>query len=366
MTSRRHARPAVLPGFTGLLAGLALMASLASAACGQQNAEAPAVSPDTWATVDGRPILRDQVEKAYRQVSDPSAPATPEDALNTKLTLLNELIVQEILLARAGELQIDVTSEELDAAFERARGSMPAEAFDKELTARQLSAGDVREALRRDLLTQKVIEREALSKVRVTAEDIQRFYDANKARFNLPEDAYHIAQIVVTPQDEPVVNNRLSDDATTREAANRKAQRIAERLKRGEAFDDVARDVSEDPETAPRGGDLGLVPLSALQQAPPPLRDAVLRSEPGNVQAVSQDGAHTFVMLVAREPAGQRDLSSPGVRQGIETTLRTQKEQLMRAAYLTAIRNRARVINHLAQRLLDAPDRLPDLGLSPR
>ena len=42
-----------------------------------------------------------------------------------------------------------------------------------------------------------------------------------------------------------------------------------ERLKAGASFGDLARDFSEDPESAPRGGDLGLVPLSAVKQAAP-------------------------------------------------------------------------------------------------
>ena len=44
---------------------------------------------------------------------------------------------------------------------------------------------------------------------------------------------------------------------------------LMERLKGGAPFDQLAMDYSEDPQSAPRGGNVGLVPLSALQQAPP-------------------------------------------------------------------------------------------------
>jgi peptidyl-prolyl cis-trans isomerase SurA len=79
-----------------------------------------------------------------------------------------------------------------------------------------------------------------------------------------------------------------------------------ERLKAGAPFGDLAMDYSEDPQTAPRGGDLGLVPMSALNQAPAPLRDAVLKTNPGTVTKVSSGGGHTLVLLIAREAAGQR------------------------------------------------------------
>ena len=48
---------------------------------------------------------------------------------------------------------------------------------------------------------------------------------------------------------------------------------------------------SEDPQSAPRGGDLGFVPMSKLKQAPPPLRGAVLNKAPGTVSVVGQEGS---------------------------------------------------------------------------
>jgi hypothetical protein len=80
------------------------------------------------------------------------------------------------------------------------------------------------------------------------------------------------------------------------------------------------------------------MPVSRLRQAPPGLRDAVLKRAPGSVNVVNVGGTHTLVLLVSHEPAGQRDLSMPEVRTRITETLRARKEQLLRAAYLTAVR----------------------------
>jgi hypothetical protein len=63
--------------------------------------------------------------------------------------------------------------------------------------------------------------------------------------------------------------------------------------------------------------------------------------------------------VVAREPAGQRDLSTPGVREGVTETLRARKEQLLRTAYLTAMQTDADVTNHLARRLVESQGTLP-------
>jgi parvulin-like peptidyl-prolyl isomerase len=136
---------------------------------------------------------------------------------------------------------------------------------------------------------------------------------------------------------------------------------LMERLKAGASFRDLAIGYSEDPESAPRGGDLGLVPVSKLRQAPPQLRDAVLKKTPGSVSVASTGGGHTLVLVVAHEQAGQRDLSTPGARERISETLRSRKEQLLRTAYLTAARSDATIVNYLARRLVESKGAVPSL-----
>jgi hypothetical protein len=88
----------------------------------------------------------------------------------------------------------------------------------------------------------------------------------------------------------------------------------------------------------------------------------VLKASPGTVSLVNLNGVQTIVLLVAREPAGQRDLTMPEVREGITNTLRGRREQLLRAAYLGAIRNDAVVVNHLATRLVESQGKMPALA----
>jgi parvulin-like peptidyl-prolyl isomerase len=155
------------------------------------------------------------------------------------------------------------------------------------------------------------------------------------------------------------LTNRSGDDAATPEAAAAKVKMLMERLKAGASFGELARDYSEDAETAPRGGDLGLVPVSRLKQAPQQLRDAVLTKTPGTVNVASAGGAHTLVLVVAHEPAGQRDLSTPGVTERITEALKGRREQVLRAAYLTTVRGEAQVVNHLARRLVESRGKTP-------
>jgi peptidyl-prolyl cis-trans isomerase SurA len=338
-----------------VVAALAAVVLLASACRSTPSAPpARAVSADTWATVNGHDITREQVEKEFRRLRPGSEALSEAETLVAKLGVLEDLIVEQIILARAPALNVALPDSELDAAYAEAKKKLSDEAFQKELTSRNLTAADMRDGLRREILGRKVMEKEIASKITVTDQEISDYFNTNRALFNLPEEAYHLAQIIVTPVREPQPANRTGDDATTPQAAAAKVGMLMERLKGGAAFADLARDYSEDAASAQRGGDLGLVPLSQIQKAPPLLREAAMKTSTGAARVVNDGGVLTIVFVVAREPAGQRDLSTPGVRDRIGAGLRAEREQVLRAAYLAASRADADVTNHLAHRLVDS------------
>ena len=77
--------------------------------------------------------------------------------------------------------------------------------------------------------------------------------------------------------------------------------------------------------------------------------------QPGDVDVV----VHTIVLVVAKDKKGQKDLSMPEVKEAISSTLKTRKEQLLRAAYLSALRNDAQVTNVLAKQIVQAGGKVP-------
>ena len=282
-----------------------------------------------------------------------------EEALLAKMSVLEDMIIEHILLSRASRLAVSVTDTDLDNAYNEARKGIPDDAFQQELTRRNLTAADMRDGLRREMLGRKIMEHEVTTKVTISDQEVIDFFNANRAQFNLPEEAYHLAQIVVTPVRDQQIANRTGDDATTPQAAAAKVQMILGRLKSGGAFGDLARDFSEDPNTAPQGGDLGLVPMSQIRKATPLLRDAALKTTVGAARVVNENGMLTIVYVVAHEPAGQRDLSSPGVRERITGGLKAAREQALRTAYLAAARTDADVVNYLARKVVDAQGKPP-------
>jgi hypothetical protein len=105
-----------------LLAGALAAAFLASACGSTKTPSEPAVTADTWAVVDGRPITKDATEKAFRRTRDPNETLSAEEAIAAKLSVLDDLILQDLLVAKAAALKLDVPATELDTAFTNARG----------------------------------------------------------------------------------------------------------------------------------------------------------------------------------------------------------------------------------------------------
>ena len=139
-----------------------------------------------------------------------------------------------------------------------------------------MTEDDLRLQVRRDLSVQKLWNREITAHITITDQDVKDFYEANKAGFHYVEPQLHLAQILVTPHPDPNVRNLRNDKAQNDEQAKAKIRAIEARLKRGEDFAMVAQNYSEDPNTAPNGGDFGFVPESSLEQVSVELRKVVL------------------------------------------------------------------------------------------
>jgi peptidyl-prolyl cis-trans isomerase SurA len=342
-----------------LLPAAALLVSL----WGCQQAERH--SPDVWAVVNGTEIKRDEVEKYYKTRINPESQGTsPEDVLSGKLNVVEQLIYDEILLERAKKLNLEASDGEVEDKFTELKSGYTEDEFQRKLKDGGTTVEDLKKDLRRQLSIQKLLNREVVSKVTITDQDVTDYYNTNRNQFNVAEAKYQISQIVITPHKDQMVRNRKNDDATNEAEAERKAKMLEDKLNSGVDFAQLAMDYSEDPSTAATGGDLGYIPESALNaaQTDATLKKAVLSLKPGQVSPpiVLKDGSIRILKLVAREAAGQRGANDPQVIQMIRDTLRNRKEQLLRNAYLEVARDEAHVTNNLAIQVIESAGKLPD------
>lgn len=317
--------------------------------------------PDVWAIVNGKEIMREEVDKHFRSRLNPDSPApSHEEALSLKLSILDELANSEILLERAAKMNLTASDAEVEDKFTESKSSYTEEEFQRKLKESGLTVDDLKSDIRRQLSIQKLLNREVVAKISVTDQDIADFYAQNRGQFNVAEPQYHIAQIVITSRPDPTVHNRKNDKASNEAEAGRKAAMLSQKLAAGADFAQLAMDYSEDP-TASNGGDLGFNPESSFNRSDPSLKHAVLSMKPGEVSRPIQlqSGKYIIVKLIGKEPAGQRELSDPQVREGIRQMLRDRKEQLLRAAYLSEARDESHVTNYLARQILESAGKLP-------
>lgn len=340
------------------LRALCVVLVVATAACG--GSTPPPSSPDVWAVVNGTEIRRDRVERFYRSMlaANPSTPSD-EEAIVAKMGLVDELITDELVLARAAQLKIVPTTEEIDKAVAERRGSLSDADFAKQLETRKTTAEEFRAEVVREVTKTKVIEQDVLAKITITDQEVTDYFEKNRAQFNVPERQYHLAQIVVTSVPTQV-NNQQNDDARSPGEAQRKLAMLAEQLKAGQSFAALAANFSEDPQSAANGGDLGMVGQSQIDQAPPQLRSAVMAMKPGELNTITQGNVTTMLALVRRLEPGQRDLTDPEVKEGIQNGLKERRQQLLQGAYLARLRDEADITNYLARQVVEAQGKLPD------
>ena len=311
------------------------------------------------ATVNGRKVLRTEVDKYYNnQTAEAPQKPTEEQADTLRLNILKELIDNEILMQRAEKLGLLATDDEVNSKLAEIKAPFSQQDFDKRLADRKITLADFKADLRRSITVEKVLNKEVTSKINVTDEDITAYYEQHKAEFNLIEPQFHLAQILVTTQPNPQARN-VANKAQNDAEARKKIQMIENRLDSGEDFASVAMNFSEQPETSQNGGDLGFIPESSLK-SDKIAYESIGKLKPGQyttVMVVADPNSHQVfgyrvVRLISKESAGQRELKDPRVQQAIREQLRDRREQLLKAAYYEVIRDEAKVENFFAEDIL--------------
>lgn len=316
---------------------------------------------DVVATVNGKAIMKAEMEKAYQaQLGEAQQQQQPTavQADSLRLNVLRQLIDEEIVDERAVKMNLTATNEEVDAKIAEMKAPYTEEQFNEKLKASNHTLEDVKHDIRRSLTFNKLISKEIDSKITVTDADVASYYNAHKAEYNLIENQYHLAQIQVTAVPSSQPGNLQNSKATNETEAKKKIQALKNRLDSGEDFAALAMNFSERPETASSGGDIGFVSESQMK-ADPAIFNAIMKLKPGQITEIlplldeqtKKPAGYAIYKLISREPAGQRELSDPRVQQAIRQQLRDGRSQLLKSAYLEMLRDQAKVENFFAEEI---------------
>jgi peptidyl-prolyl cis-trans isomerase C len=133
-----------------------------------------------------------------------------------------------------------------------------------------------------NFLANEYLKREKAQKITVSDDELKSYYDSHTGEFKTPEmvKARHILV---------KVENTASEDE--KKKAKEKADMYLKKIKDGEDFAKLASEVSDDPSSKVKGGDLGFFQKGRMVK---PFEDAAFSLKPGEVSSVveTQFGFH--------------------------------------------------------------------------
>jgi peptidyl-prolyl cis-trans isomerase SurA len=255
------------------------------------------------AIVDEDPIFLSDVDAALaedlylRSVRGEPMPGDSAEVEMMREALLESVIDRRIVIAKARDLEIEVTRTDVEDALDQWLAEMIAtagseSAFLGELERQGITLKEFKTRYRKDIEEQLLVSRfmrQEFGELQVSEADILNFYETKYDSIpGLPE-AVGLSHIIIVP--------KISAEREAK--AHDRVDRIVTRIKAEEPFENVAAEMSDDILTREDGGMIGLVPLDDLQGE---IAEIAVALEPGQVSdPIRTRYGFEIVKLDARE-----------------------------------------------------------------
>ena len=237
-----------------------------------------------------------RLARAQEEAKRSGARLPPEAELRRQV--LDALVEERVIVTYARDSGMKVDDVDVDRAVQNvaAQNQLTLDQLRERIKRDGLDYPRLRANLRDQIMVERLREREVGQRIRITDGDVDKLLEQQRASVSADIEL-NIAQILVS----------VPEGASEAETAARRAraEQALNRIKAGEAFDAVAREVSEDGNRQ-KGGELGLKPSSRL---PDPFVEAVRGLQPGQVApALLRTGAgfHALKLLERKDAAAIR------------------------------------------------------------
>ena len=293
--------------------GLILLVSLGcSAAEPQANVDSQAKK---IATFEGGSVTQGELDQFAQQSGFGNlSPDDPQYKAAVQ-QIMPQLVGIEIAKAYASEHNITVTDKEVDQEIEKVKKQVGEqarasgqnlsnqEAYEQALKQNNITEAELRADFRENLPVQKVQEK-VTGKAEPTDAEIQKFYEQNKeAQFTTPE------QVCVS-------HILFSKDQ------KQKAEDVKQQLENGGDFAKLAKQYSQDPGSAEKGGDLGCL---GKGETVPPFEEAAFGAEEGEIVGpVKTEFGYHLLEVTDKKPQQVQPLSE--VESQITSQLASEKQ----------------------------------------
>ena len=278
-------------------------------AAAQSTAGATELRPGDYivAIVNSELVTAGEVQLRLQRVQQEAARnrsrLPPEDELRRQIIegLVNERV--QVTYARESGVRVDNADIDRAVANIAAQNQMTVPQLRERLRAEGMDYARFRDGLRDQIILERLREHEVTGRIQVTDLEIDNFLDRERAKAGVSAQ-YNIAQILIA----------VPESASESEVAARRtrAESALARVQGGEAFVQVARAMSDDPNRA-NGGELGMRPADRL---PDTFVAAVRPLAPGEVSpTLLRSGAGFHVIkLVGKQEAGAFSITQTRAR----------------------------------------------------
>lgn len=337
-----------------------LMTSVLIAACGGGAGGPGANSNETAATVNGKVIKMEEVERGIKQQAQgQESKLSPLELASARLQVLQGLIEQEVMFQKAQKENTVPTDDEVTAEVNKLKveSRKSAEEFDKEMKAAGFDEAALKENTKRGLAIKKLIDKITARIEPPKDKEITDLYAGNPELF-VKKRGVKLAAIVIDPA------NSGQGDVTTNDAeANVKLKEVMTKLMQpGSDFAALAREYSEDGSKL-QGGDLGYITEEDMkrefgaQNAAGFMNPAFAVGQVTNVIPLNGKG-YIFKLQERIEKDETQTLESPGIREQVTELLTNNRKQLLAASYQALAMSEAKIENYLAKKVVDNPNEL--------
>jgi peptidyl-prolyl cis-trans isomerase SurA len=272
---------------------------------------------------------RQNLETALRQ-DGVSGIRLQEEFKAREKDLLREQIDQLLLVSKAKELDIKVDADVTRRIAEIQASSkvVDPEKFHEWIHEQSgMTFEDFKQQLRNQLLTQRVIGQEIQRTIVIPEAEKKKYYEEHKNQFLRDEEAY-LQQIFISTE------GKTPEQVA---AAEKKAKNLVDRARKGEKFGELARDNSDDPETAKNQGEM---PPYKRGQMRKEIEDIVFTQKKGYVtDPIRTPNGFIILKIMERYEKGQAPFEDVE-EQVAEELARPQMQPKLRA-YLTKLRQEA-------------------------
>ncbi len=217
-----------------------------------------------------------------------------DEARTAALRRAFDTIVAEKLLAdEAKTLQVDVTDAQVDAAIAdiKTRNHFDDAQLEQALAEQGLTRAQFRQQIRRELETFQVLQYKVRGRVKLSDDDVRNYYQTHPQEFGgEPEVRVRHIFLPLPEEASPQQEQKVRADG----------EKILARLKAGEDFGAIARQLSKGPSAAD-GGELGWLRRGTVQKA---LEDVAFKLQPGQVSGLIRAGPGLHVIRVEERRTG--------------------------------------------------------------